>query len=215
MSNHFVQSDAGLRLEASQWTIASDASINDDQDRAVIVIHSLATAVTPISFKDSLLADLAQFGALDSPVYSGFAAIIEERLGIQLDIKYLVQSEFGAPRHERVSTQLLEAWLRHMGLPPDLDLAAVLLQIPVPVLGSPPEEWKKIADLVSGAAPSPYLFAAGYAAWGDRPALAIIAGGTGLVVWFAKPFGTTVRDHYVKTLKAHLEWGASAPGPDE
>lgn len=136
--------------------------------------------------------------------------LIEDRLGLQADFRRvsLDDARVDADEDDSVTPELVDmmaSWLELLGVPGDLALAETLLRTPVPVLGSPPEEWKGIAELIGNLAPSPFLAAAGWSAWGDRPVLAVIAGSTGLVVWFGKPLGDTVIDHLVKTLKSRLE----------
>ncbi len=90
-------------------------------------------------------------------------------------------------------------------MPNQQKTAAAVFQLQVPVLGSPPEAWKSVAEIVGKGAPSPYVIAAGFAAWGDRPVMAILFGSTGVIGYFAEPTANNLRAYFAGRVKKRLE----------
>lgn len=208
MSQETLESAADLSLQTSQWVIASEASISDAEGRLDLVIHSLAAnPSTPFTALDGeQLLDLSgQRSTLPQQAIPKAEQLFEARLGLQMRVREVGVGGPNISVDAKANELTIGTWLLRLGLPYEPRLGKVVLRTPVPVLGSPPQDWQQLSALIGNAAPSPFLLAAGVAAWGDRPVLALISGGTGVVMWFGKPFAQTVRDHYVGILQKHLE----------
>lgn len=74
-------------------------------------------------------------------------------------------------------------------------------RFPVPIFGSPPNAWTALTQLAGTGSCAAF---AGYAAWSDQPVLAVIGGGTSLVMWFAKPSAKVVRRSMAERLALKL-----------
>lgn len=201
-------STSELALDLSQWVIESASQTFLPEGHPSFRIGSVATQLEwQVSQSDAI--SLSRRNPLDTVTAASRDHVdrveryVHERLGLRMRTAAVGVR----PRGGGLGVTAVDAaqWLSLLGYEQPSNLAANLLETPVPLLGSPPQEWLKIGELVGANAPSPFVIAAGLAAWNERPILAILAGGTGVVVWFAKPFARTVRDHYVETLEERLQ----------
>lgn len=215
-SNTTTRPPPALSLITSEWVIASDAYIADEHGDAVVVIHSDATHLNP----PLTSADVATLIEMNVPrrrtsrrrSRAGLVSnLIGRRLGIQMLPFTTWISGSSTDASDESLIQMISDLLDHralftyLDLPPGVGLAEALLNTPVPVLGSPPEAWTLLAEVLKNPRTSPYVIAAGVAGWTDRPLIIVLSGSTGLVIWLGKPFVETVRDHFVKSLKVRLE----------
>lgn len=225
VNGHTVeQAQAGLNLRSSQWVISSDAYIDDAQGELQVVIHSMATHLSP-SFSNSDLQRLtarhrANTGLVGAGLITDTETLIRSRLGVEVELKNVGlhdgnPSDAEGDEVDLATIKTIESWLVRLGLPASFGLGEALLRTPVPVLGSPPETWRLIAEILKDRQTSPYVIAAGFAAWTDRPLIFLLTGSTGLVIWFARPFGETIRDHFVKSLQERLERDPRLHEPSE
>lgn len=74
--------------------------------------------------------------------------------------------------------------------------------LPIPMLGSPPHDWKGLAELISAAGAG---FIASGMAVADKPVIALVAGGGLTVFWFAKPHAKLIRDYSTGRLDRRLK----------
>lgn len=86
----------------------------------------------------------------------------------------------------------------------------ILNEFPVPKFGSPPGAFESLATL---ATQSPFVAAFGYAAWTDRPVIAVLAGTTAVVIWITKPSMNVLRRSMAERLAAKL--GTTTSETDE
>lgn len=192
-----------LALDLSQWIIESTAQEFSRDGKPAFGIQSLATQLVEPLSQDQAVR-LSGNDALEQVAHvERVSRLVHERLGVQIRAAAVGVRPLG--EGPGLTAEHVTNWLAALGYEASGELAESLLMTPVPVLGSPPEEWLKIGELVGAKAPSPFVIAAGLAVWNERPVVAILAGGTGLVVWFTKPFARTVRDHYVEVVRERLE----------
>lgn len=222
VNSHTVeQTQAGLNLRSSQWVISSDAYIDDAQGELQVVIHSMATHLSP-SFSNSDLEQIAAHhrahtGYVGASIIANTETLIRTRLGVEVKLENvgLHDGNQSDAEGDEAVLETIESWLARLALPVNIGLGEALLRTPVPILGSPPETWRLIAEILKDRHTSPYAIAAGFAAWTDRPLIFLLTGSTGLVIWFGKPFGETIRDHFVNSLQERLERDPRLHEPSE
>lgn len=201
-----MPSTSDIWMQTSNWIVESRAQLSDGPGPS-LVMHSAAYGLLE-NFDESeakQFADAIRRGTYREPVLRGAERTMNTRLGLE---HTAVGAGVGWPElssPEDSYQQELNGWLSRVGLPAADAIGDVVLHLQIPVLGSPPEDWKTVATLLGDSAPSPYLITCGIAAWGDRPVLALLSGATGVVIWFSQPFASTIRDHFADRLKRRLE----------
>lgn len=210
-----IESSIRTMTDTPVWIIESSASINDGS--GAVTVHALTLQQAPgvplglLEAWAGELADPRETRSMDDETSRAVAAaLIQAQLGVTVDIVTFRIGGGTIHAGEGEDVADLTNGLARLGLARSAALATWLVELPLPVAGPPPQDWRVLGDLLTDA-DTPFLVAFGRVDGNDRPLVVVLNGAAGIVLWFSQPLQKAIRDHFAERLDSGLSRQDATP----